>query len=123
MAIWDAMEGHFLRWTVTSANGDVSTKSITIFIIDLGVWVLRASGNLGCNGGTFFGGGRLQWIMMMWLDIERGNKGFWQCWQTEMDLLKGNNSAFWCYMYFWCQLFQVMISFGGLLEERLPCLI
>ena len=25
-------------------------------------------------------------------------------------------------MYFWCQLFQVMISFGGLLEECLPCL-
>ena len=95
-------------------DDDVSTKSITIFIIELGIWVIRASGNLGCNGGTFFGGGRLQWIMMMWLDIERGNKGFWQCWQTEMDLLKGNNSAFWCYMYFWCQLFQVMISFGGL---------
>ena len=27
----------------------------------------------------------------------------------------------WCYMYFCCQLFQVMISFGGLLEECLPC--
>ena len=36
-------------------DDDVSTKSITIFIIELGVWVLRASGNLGCNGGTFFG--------------------------------------------------------------------
>ena len=24
-------------------------------------------------------------------------------------------------MYFWRQLFQVMISFGGLLEECLPC--
>ena len=35
----------------------------------------------------------------------------------------------WCYihppihMYLWCQLFQVMISFGGLLEECLPCLL
>ena len=46
-------------------DDDVSTKSITIFIIELGVWVLRASGNLGCNGGTFFGGGRLLWIMIM----------------------------------------------------------
>ena len=46
-------------------DDDVSTKSITIFIIELGVWVIRASGNLGCNGGTFFGGGRLQRIMMM----------------------------------------------------------
>ena len=27
----------------------------------------------------------------------------------------------WCYMYFLCQLFKVMISFGGLLEECLPC--
>ena len=30
-------------------------------------------------------------------------------------------SSLWCYMYFWCQLFQVMISFGGLLQECLPC--
>ena len=30
-----------------------------------GICVIRASGNLGCNGGTFFGGGRLQRIMMM----------------------------------------------------------
>ena len=29
------------------------------------IWVIRASGNLGCNGGTFFGGGRLLWIMIM----------------------------------------------------------
>ena len=27
----------------------------------------------------------------------------------------------WCYMYFWCQLSHVMISFGGFLEECLPC--
>ena len=26
-----------------------------------------------------------------------------------------------CYMYFWCQLSHVMISFGGCLEECLPC--
>ena len=37
-------------------------------------------------------------------------------------------SQFWmqwtdvCYMYFWCQLSHVMISFGGCLEEGLPCL-
>ena len=29
-------------------DDDVSTKSITIFIIELGIWVIRASGNLGC---------------------------------------------------------------------------
>ena len=67
-------------------DDDVSTKSITLFIIELGIWVLRASGNLGCNGGTFFGSGRLQQIMMMRLDIKRGNKGFWHCRQTELDL-------------------------------------
>ena len=39
-------------------DDDVSTKSITIFI-ELGVWVIRASGNFGCNGGTFFDSGRL----------------------------------------------------------------
>ena len=46
-------------------NDYVSTKSITIFIIELGIWVILASGNLGCNGRPFFGGGRLLWIMMM----------------------------------------------------------
>ena len=46
-------------------DDDVSTKSITIFIIELGIWVLRASGNLGCNGGTFFDSGGLQQKMMM----------------------------------------------------------
>ena len=46
-------------------DDDVSTKSITIFIIELGVWVIRASGNFGCNGGTFFDSGRLLWMMMM----------------------------------------------------------
>ena len=29
----------------------------------------------------------------------------------------------WCYMYSWRLLFQVMISFGGLLEECLPCFV
>ena len=55
----------FWRWKVTLDNDYVSTKSITIFIIELGVWVLRASGNFGCNGGTFFGGGRLHRLMVM----------------------------------------------------------
>ena len=35
------------------------------YYIELGIWVLRASGNFGSNGGTFFGGGRLIWIMMV----------------------------------------------------------
>ena len=48
----------FWRWKVTMDNDYVSTKSITIFIIELGIWVIRTSGNLGCNGGTFFG---VQW--------------------------------------------------------------
>ena len=30
-------------------DDDVSTKSITIFIIELGIWVIRASGNFGCS--------------------------------------------------------------------------
>ena len=55
----------FWRWKVTLDNDYVSTKSITIFIIELGVWVIRASGNFGCNGGTFFDSGRLLWMMMM----------------------------------------------------------
>ena len=42
-----------------------STKSIVIFTIELGIWVIRACANLGCNGGTFFDSGRLLWIMMM----------------------------------------------------------
>ena len=38
-------------------NDDVSKKASLIFIIELGIWVIRASGNLGCNGqsGLFFG--------------------------------------------------------------------
>ena len=28
-----------------------------------------------------------------------------------------------CYMYRWCQLFHVMISFGGFLAEYLPCFV
>ena len=46
-------------------DDDVLTKSITIFIIELRIWVLRASGNFRCNGGTFFDSGGLQQIMMM----------------------------------------------------------
>ena len=30
-----------------------------------GIWVILACPNFGCNGGTFFGGGRLIWIMMV----------------------------------------------------------
>ena len=37
-------------------DDDVSTKSIIIFIIELGIWVIRASGNSGCNGRTRRGG-------------------------------------------------------------------
>ena len=46
-------------------NDDFWTKSITIFIIELGIWVILACANFGCNWGTFFGGGRLLWIMMI----------------------------------------------------------
>ena len=55
----------FWRWKATLDNDYVSPKSITLFIIELCIWVLQASGNLWCNGGTFFGGGRLLWIMIM----------------------------------------------------------
>ena len=30
-----------------------------------GIWVILACPNFGCNGGTFFDGGRLIWIMMV----------------------------------------------------------
>ena len=46
-------------------NDDVSQESIVIFSNELGIWVVRVSGNLGCNGRPNFGGGRLLWIMMM----------------------------------------------------------
>ena len=43
---------------VTMDNDDVSQESIVIFINELGIWVVRVSGNLGCNGRPNFGGGR-----------------------------------------------------------------
>ena len=45
-------------------NDDVSTKSNIIFIIDLDIWVIRASGKFGCSGDTFQGCWLL-WILMM----------------------------------------------------------
>ena len=45
----------FWRLLVTIENDVLSTKLIIIFIIVLGIWVIRASGNLGCSV-TFFGG-------------------------------------------------------------------
>ena len=56
---------HFSRLMVTIYYDGVSTYLMIILMIELGIWVIRASGNFGCNGGTFFGGGRLQPIMMM----------------------------------------------------------
>ena len=44
VAIWDAMDDHFLAVVGYLENDDVSTKSIVIFIIELGVLVIRASG-------------------------------------------------------------------------------
>ena len=46
-------------------DDDVSTKSIVIFIIDVGIWVIRACANFGCNGRPFFDSGRLLKMMMM----------------------------------------------------------
>ena len=46
-------------------NDDASTKSILILIIELGIWVILACPNFGCNGRPFFGGGRLLWKIMM----------------------------------------------------------
>ena len=43
-----------------------------------GIWVIRASGNLGCNGRPFFGGGRLLWIMMM-LCCGACKMGYYDC--------------------------------------------
>ncbi len=54
----------FLRWFVT-IDDDVSQESIVIFINELGIWVVRVTGNLGCNGRPYFGGGGIIWIMMM----------------------------------------------------------
>ena len=39
----------FWQLLVTVENDDLSTKLITIFIIELGIWVTRASGNFGCS--------------------------------------------------------------------------
>ena len=40
---------HFSRLLVTVDFDGLSTKLIIIFIIELGIWVIRASGNLGCR--------------------------------------------------------------------------
>ena len=37
--------GRFLQLLVTIKNDDLSTKLIIIFIIDLGIWVIRACPN------------------------------------------------------------------------------
>ena len=42
------------RWTVTTDNDDVSTKSITIFIIELGIWSYEQVAILGAIKGRFF---------------------------------------------------------------------
>ena len=46
-------------------DDDVSTKSIVIFTIEVGIWVIRACPNFGCNGRPFFDSGRLLKMMMM----------------------------------------------------------
>ena len=46
-------------------DDDVSTKSITIFIIELGIWVIQAGGKFGCSGDTFQGCWLL-WILMVY---------------------------------------------------------
>ena len=46
-------------------DDDVSTKSIVIFTIEVGIWVIRACVSFGCNGRSFFDSGRSQWMMMM----------------------------------------------------------
>ena len=52
-------------------NDDVLTKSIVIFIIEIGVWVIRACPNFGCNGRPFFAGVRLPCKIMMLVTVER----------------------------------------------------
>ena len=54
----------FWRLLVTIENYVLSTKLIIIFIIVLGIWVIRASGNLGCSV-TFFDSCRLLQKMMI----------------------------------------------------------
>ena len=44
---------------------DISTESIVIFILELGLWVIRASGNFGCNGRPYFDSCCLLWMMMI----------------------------------------------------------
>ena len=46
---------HFSRLLVTVDFDGLSTKLIIIFIIELGIWVIRASGKFGCSGDTFQG--------------------------------------------------------------------
>ena len=41
---------------------DVSTKSIVIFMIELGICVIRVTGKLGCSV-TFFDGGWFLWMI------------------------------------------------------------
>ena len=56
---------HFSRLLVTVDFDGLSTELIIIFIIELGIWVIRASGNLGCSGDTFQGC-CLLWILMVY---------------------------------------------------------
>ena len=56
---------HFWRLLVSVDFDGLSTKLIIIFIIELGIWVIRASGNLGCSGDTFQGC-CLLWILMVY---------------------------------------------------------
>ena len=44
---------------VTVDYDGVSTHLMIILMIELGVWVIRACPNFGCNGRPFVGGGRL----------------------------------------------------------------
>ena len=61
--------------------------------------------------------GRLSWTygtplrIVQWHHVSVG---------TTTRPLYGNLKYF-CNMYFWCKLFQVMICFGGFLKKCLPC--
>ena len=56
---------HFWRLLVSVDFDGLSTKLIIIFIIELGIWVIRASGKFGCSGDTFQGCWLL-WILMVY---------------------------------------------------------
>ena len=56
---------HFWRLMVTIDYDGFSTKLMIILMIDLGIWVIRASGNFIRRGPTFGGKWLLQ-IMMNW---------------------------------------------------------